>query len=420
MAAARFQILLIKIRRRLALELSSLADRLLYSLGLRGAVLPVSAGRQRLLFLCELVPARAGRMAKWLRRMGYEVVLLCHQDGYVAEFVEGNFDEVLRYRNGWHLRRQVKRLPGVQVLHCFAPKSEYPDLARQQVDAPMILDMQDVLVTYHGLEPPYAWARRELQYERRCLAQADLVVGQSLEPRAGFRRYGIDRRPPTLFFPLYCDDDAWQTPRQTTVAGDIHLVYAGGIAGSHRDRKQFGILQFHGLIETLSRQQIHFHVYPSPSTLPPDYAEYHAIAAANPYFHMHAPVDHHALAGELAQYHFGILPFFRADSGLEADKMAYSTSLKLFNFLEAGIPVIISRDIFYQAWIVNRGRAGLPIVKADVADLRARIEATDYPALLAQVDRYRRELALGRQLPRLTAWYERLIRTRALHSSPSA
>ena len=404
---AALKLNLIKVRRRLRLELSTRWDWVAYHLrGLQGPGQPVPARQQRLVFICELVPARAGRLAKWLRRLGsYEVILLCHTDGYVPEFAEGHFDRVLRYRNAWHLRRLLDRLPDIYLLHAFAPKCEYPDLARQQVAAPMILDMQDVIVTYHGLEPPYAWARKELQYERRCLAEADAVIGQSLEPRVGFLRYGIAPRPRTCFFPLYCDDDAWQPLHPLRPDGELHLVYAGGLAGSHRDRRQFGILQFHDLIETLSAQQLHFHVYPSPSTLPPDYEEYHAIARRNPYFHLHAPVAQADLTQALAQYDFGILPFFREDSDLEQAKMTYATSLKLYNFLEAGLPVVISTDIHYQAWMVTRGQAGVAIRKADLPDLGARLRSLDYAALTAAVDRYRHQLALSRHLPRLVRLY---------------
>lgn len=403
----RIKILLHKVRLRLRLELSSLADRAGYLLSRwlpRPAALP--GGKRRVLYLCELTPARAGRMARvLLDDPDVELTLLCHSDGYVPEFIEGNFRQVHRYRNAWHLRRLLDRLPRPDVIHAFAPKSYYPEIARRHLGVPFLLDMQDVLVTYHGLEPPYAWARQEIRHERSALAHADGVIGQSLEPRAGFRLYGIQPRPRTMYFPLYCDETVFRQPRVLGAGEEIHLVYAGGLAGSHRDRRQFGILQFHRLIELLAAQGIHFHLYPSPSALPPDYEEYFEIAEKNPYLHMHSPVPQQQLTAELAQYHFGLLPFFREDSELQVDKMRYSTSLKLFNFLEAGLPVIISRDIGYQSWMVSRRGCGLSIGKADVPGLAARIRALDYPALLARVDAYRRSLSLQAHAGRLKAWY---------------
>ncbi|MEZ4826129.1 MAG: hypothetical protein R3C61_07520 [Bacteroidia bacterium] len=403
---AAFKILMIKVRRKLGLLTSSAFDFVLFQIGKGKSVHDTSSGQKVIVYLCELIPARAGRMAKWVNRDPlFEVILVCHQDGYVPEFAGGHFSREYKYRNKWHLRAILRSLGNIQVIHAFAPKCEYPEVARKFTGKPFFLDMQDVVVTYHGLTPPYAWARKEIIYEKSCLSEADMVIGQSLEPRAGFLKYGISKRPPTMFFPLYCDDDSLKPQGGKNLNGEIHVVYAGGIAGSHRDRRQFGILQFHHLIEELSRQQIHFHVYPSPSTLPPDYEEYYGIASKNPFFHIHEPVDNEALTDELQKYHFGILPFFGEDSDLKEDKMKYATSLKMFNFMEAGLPVIISRDIFYQWWIVMRKNAGISVSKSDIPGLGEKLRNTDYPQLLKNVDTYRRELSLSNHIPRLKKLY---------------
>ncbi|MDX1906474.1 MAG: hypothetical protein SF053_05510 [Bacteroidia bacterium] len=411
---AQLKIILYKVRIRLKLVLTSVWDQSLYHLSRmtrqRRAAVETAPARRRILYLCELTPARAGRMARILgEQTTFEIILFCHTDGYVPEFIEGNFQQVVRYRNQWHLKRLLDAWAPVGLIHAFAPKSYYPEIARQHTGAPYIQDMQDVVVTYHGLTPPYAWAREELIYEKSALTNATVVAGHSLEPRAGFQLYGIAKRPRTIYLPLGCDESVFRQPVHADLSGDIHLVYAGGLAGSHRDRTQFGILQFHHLIEVLSAQQIHFHVYPSPSTLPPDYEEYIGIARENPYFHLHDPVPHHELTRELAQYHFGLLPFFREDSALQVAKMTYSTSLKLFNFLEAGLPVIISRDIIYQHWMVMRGRAGVSVSKADIPDLGERLRSLDYQALLAQVRQYRQQLSLQQHLKRLATVYRSLL-----------
>lgn len=407
---ASIKLILIKVRRRLALEISSVTDRIQYQLGgIFNSQTPISGTGKTVVYLCELIPARSGRLAKWIRREGtYQPVLICHQDGFVPEFAGDHFQQIYKYRNKWHLKSILRRLGNIAVIHAFAPKCEYPETARIYTQKPFILDMQDVIVTYHGLNPPYAWARKELVYEKSCLSHADRVIGQSLEPRVGFQKYEITKPPGNMFFPLFCDDDALQDQSGKTLDKGIHVVYAGGLAGSHRDRRQFGILQFHNLISELSRQKIHFHVYPSPSTLPPDYEEYFGIAERNEYFHMHQPVSNDQLTSELAKYHFGILPFFREDSDLKEEKMKYATSLKLFNFLEAGLPVIISRDIFYQWWMVMRGNAGVSVSKSDIPSLSETIASLDYAALLKQVDKYRKQLALSRHIPRITRLYDEL------------
>ncbi len=392
---------LIRLRQKLPRLLSGYFDQLLWRLS---GKMPDPRPDGQVIFACELLQARAVRIAMALRQEGQPVHLFCLNTGFVKEFEAGEFASVTLFRNKWHLLRLLRKR-SIRLVHAFAPPSEALALLKTETCFPLLLDMQDVLVTYHGLTPPYAWARRELQFERQLFAHCDGLVAHSLEPREGFRLYGQTTRPPVLFFPLLCDETAFIT-RPKISGEELHLVYAGGVAGSHRDRKQFGILQFFSLIEEVTRQGMHFHLYPSPTTLQPDWEEYAALARTNPKFHFHEPVANNLLAGELAKYHFGILPFFREDSDLRPEKMRNATALKLFNFFEAGLPVIISADLRFQAWMVTRGQAGIAIRKTDVPTLRQRLESMHYADWQAQVEAHRHALSLQQQLPRLQAFYK--------------
>ena len=258
-------------------------------------------------------------------------------------------------------------------MHGFAPKSYYCNIARKSVKAPYIHDMQDVYATYYGLHPTLNWLKKELPQERECLEKADGVVAHCLEANVAFRKYGIAKKPPTLFFPLYCDDDFFQEHNKVFNPDEIHLVYAGGVAGSHRNPKQYGNIQFHGLIKTLTEQGLHFHIYPSPGNIRADYEEYEEKAKKNALFHFHEPVAQHDLAKELSKYDFGILPFFKNLSEQSEDKLKYATTLKLFNYLEAGIPIIVSKDINFQAWMVERNGIGFSISFEDRTKLNLQI-----------------------------------------------
>ncbi|MEO8734493.1 MAG: glycosyltransferase, partial [Flavobacteriales bacterium] len=336
----KLKVIWTKLRRELRARGTSVGDRFLHGLGVK-AHLPKEAKQRSvyLLYVCELLPARAGRMAKWVsRNSGERIVLLCHRDGFIPAFANAGFAQVLLYRNAWHLRRIVKAMPKPKLVHGFAPKSKYPDVARcalQPQGVPYIHDLQDTLVVYYGTDVKPRWLREELPHERACMANADGLIAHSLEPNEGFRRYGIARkdRPPTLFFPLYCDDDLFVDSVPKISETEIHLVYAGGVAGSHRDATHYGNIQFFGLIETLTKQGLHFHIYPSPTNIHADVEEYEALAHDNPRFHFHDPVPQERLAGELARYHFGIHLGFVNDAAHKQSSAKYRlcTTLKLFN-----------------------------------------------------------------------------------------
>lgn len=401
----------VKIVRELRVRSSSSVDEVLYFLRIPPRIPAEAKVNDALFYVAELLMARAGRMAKWITRLGgRKVILLCHTEGFIPEFSEG-FTAIVRYRNAWHLRRLLRALPKPWLIHGFAPKSHYPDVARKAMpDVPYIHDLQDTLVVYYGTAPTKRWLRAELPHEKACMTYADGVIAHSLEPAEGFRRYGIPRstRPPTLFFPLYCDDDRFITGVQKISDTEIHLVYAGGVAGSHRDPRYFGNIQFFGLIDTLTKQGLHLHVYPSPTTLDADRSEYIELARNNPRFHYHTPVKQEALAGELARYHFGIHLGFVNDSEHQQSNAKYRlcTTLKLFNFLEAGIPVISSDNLDFQAWMVTRHGAGVGLRRDQLAVLSDLLKgyAASHPPMAVQAARS--HLSLKANTARLLSFYQ--------------
>lgn len=398
----------VKILRELRVRSSGMLDAVLYFLRIPPSFPAESRVNDALFYVAELLMARAGRMAKWVTRLsGRKVVLLCHTEGFIPEFSEG-FTAIVRYRNAWHLRRLLRALPKPWLIHGFAPKSHYPDVARKAVpDVPYIHDLQDTLVVYYGATPTKRWLRAELPHEKACMANADGVIAHSLEPAEGFRRYGIPRstRPPTLFFPLYCDDDRFITGVPKISDQEIHLVYAGGVAGSHRDPRYFGNIQFFGLIDTLTEQGLHLHIYPSPTTLEADRTEYIELARSYPRFHYHDPVKQEALAGELARYHFGLIPFFVERSDQSPEKLKYATALKLFNFLEAGLPVVVSKDLGFQSWIARRSGAGLVVGSDEIVGLAELFVKFGKGA----VEQGRQDLSLRGNIPRLLHFYEQVV-----------
>ena len=240
-----------------------------------------------IVFIGEQLPPRIARMAKWLKRSGdFTIYLVCSKQGFVKDFSGEGFEKVLLFRNKWHLFRIVSGFGPNTILHGFAPKSRLLNLVRKRSGLKYIHDMQDVYSIYYGLETTIPHLKIELPHERECLEKADAVVAQSLEPNIAYRMYGTKKKPRNIFFPLYCDDDQFQNNTKD-LNGEIHLVYAGGVAGKHRDPKQYGNIQFHSLIESFARQKIHFHLYPAPSSLKADYEEYRLIQKSNSYFHFH-------------------------------------------------------------------------------------------------------------------------------------
>jgi hypothetical protein len=410
MNRSSLKIKLAKVNRLIYGMASSAVDLVLLIIHWPVKALVSDTDTKTIVFVGESLPPRISRLAKWIKRSGqFRIVLCAHRIHFVKQFAGEEWDQVFLYRNKYHLRRIVRQFSGAALIHAYAPKSYYPDLVRQWVKRPFIIDYQDVYASYYGENPEMRWLQKELPHEKNCLTLSQGIVAHSLEPNIVLRKYGA-KKPATLFFPLYCDNDVFMASPRKLDTRDIHFVYAGGVAGSFRNKQHFGSIQFHDLIKTLSAQQIHFHIYPSPANFKGDLDEYKAIAAENPWFHFHEPVDQDKLHTELAKYHFGIIPFFKKDAGLSLEKTKYATALKLFNYIEAGLPVIVARDVYYQSWIAERYHAGIAIQADDIATIRQKVEGIDYEKLIASLIEQREKISLKRHIPRLIAFYEGVIK----------
>jgi hypothetical protein len=368
-----------------------------------------------IMYVGEFLPPRIARLAKWSKRYdSFTTVLLCHRRGFVEKFSNKEIDYTLLFRNKWHLKRIIRSLPAPYVLHGFAPKSKYPYIALQSCkkyhsSTPVITDYQDVFIIYYGHESKLGWLKKELPFEKLCFENSDGIVAHSLEPREGMKMWEVKEKKKRIFFPLYADNDYFYSTPKPFSMDDIHLVYAGGVMGSHRDKKHYGSVQFHWLIDYLSKQKIHFHIYPSPSTLRADYIEYEQIAKENPFFHFHTSVAQKDLAAEISKYHYGIMPFFKVNSGQSDLKHKYATTLKLFNYVESGIPILVSADVIYQSWLVERYKLGLVVPnKETFADLRSLIGTVPYDIQVKNLLESREKLSLKKHTPRLLEFYKSL------------
>jgi hypothetical protein len=182
------------------------------------------------------------------------------------------------------------------------------------------------------------------------------------------------------------------------------------VAGSHRNPDTHGNVQLFRIINLLTADGIRFHIYPAPSLPEEDVREYRKIALENPLFTLHEAVPQSQLATELSSYHYGILPFFKSYAkDLSELKYRYATTLKLFNFWEAGLPIIVSADLGFQSWMVNRNRAGLVITEADLQHLGKLIQDADYEAMQQEVFKTRNILSIQSHTLRMHDFYSKVI-----------
>lgn len=365
-----------------------------------------------ILLVCESNIPRLERMVKYLRPLRKEqFVLICRRSKFRAGFHQAIADvPVCLYDNPAQLRNLLKQFRDVKLVHAFESRSKFQNIARKQLKAPFIFDCQDLSVIYHGLQPPVPWIRRNLNDEKACLMGADHIIAHSLEYNQAVRLYGIPKKPVT-FFPFYLDDDAVKERVEKAPAAALCMVYLGGL-GDAATRNPFNLTLYGN---ALARLGIQLDVYPSPLTPASITHAYEQYALQQPGFRLCKPVPSNELGAVTARYHYGFIPFFKTagDQTIGPFKFKYGTTLKMVNYVEAGLGVVCSEDFEWQAWLVKRYGIGIIAPELEQGILP---DSLGDPAVRASCEanirKYTPGWLLSVQIHRIAAVYERLTGAR--------
>lgn len=364
----------------------------------------------KILYCGVIMHARIGRMAKWVTRQSdFECILIAEKQRFTPQLSNKVFHKTLLYRNKWQLRAIIKKYANEQnVFHLFGPPYDcsyevIQYLKSKQLKPKTFFDYQDLQITNFGLNPPFAYMKEDIKKEPYVLNNVDTIVSHSLEVQTAKKYYG-NIKPRKLFFPLYVDNDVFKD-KDSRSKDEIHLVYAGGVYSKFQNKAFFGGQQFHWLIEKLEKQKIHLHIYPTPTNRRSHLIDYIEYDKTLKYFHLHDTVSQANLTEELNQYDYGIIPFFNHTNDKLDDKRHYSTTLKLFNFIEAGIPVIMSKDTWFQNFMARRYHANVSLEYEEFDHLREIINAHDYHQSIRAIKEMRQELSLEAKIGDLIELY---------------
>jgi len=365
--------------------------------------------RQVIVFAGTYMHARIGRLAKWVqRKSNYEIHLICGRTGFLDKLSNDNFQEIHLFRNKWHLKQILKKYDSNSIiLHAFGPPHLCAsEVMKSKLRFKKVFDYQDLMITNFGFNPPFAYMRKELEQEEVVLKNAEMIVNHSLELQVAKRNYN-QITAKKLFFPNFTDNDFFVRKTRTT-NNELNLVYAGSVYSKFRNSDYFGGSQLHWLIDKLNDQGIHFHIYPAPTNVSSNLADYAEMDKELEYFHLHAPLKQEDLSKALCQYDFGVLPFFDRLTKVLPQKRRYSTTLKLLNYAEAGIPVLLSEDLFFQHYLGNKVGVAIKTSWDEFGDLKSKIEHLDRQKIQSKLYQNREDYSLSNRIDLLLEAYQNL------------
>ncbi len=371
----------------------------------RSAGRPPDARSDTIALVTRRVTAREVKIGHALRASGWRTVLLAKTPQPTGGETDA-FDQVAAFTDYADILRLLDEV-GAAAVHLFAHGDNLFYLPLGLLaPCPLVYDPYDVWQGMFRTPRAARFYRLELRAERWFCEHASRLCARSLEPLLLKRRFGY-RLAPSIYFPEYC----LHPPRPATSPGpEIHIVYCGGVWPEDRyPAATHGYAQYLEVARRLAAQQLHLHIYPANRGDGVPFAEffaaYRAEAQANPYFHFHEPLPYAGLMAALPTYDFAMHifgPGIDTQTGQNSpDKLRYSSANKLFDYIEAGLPVIMHSGFHQRGLVRHYGRA---IVIDTLDGLAERLHV----AGRAPFPR-RASVTLAYQAPRLGRFYRELL-----------
>jgi hypothetical protein len=352
-------------------------------------------------FVADDPRVRQAKMAHGLRAAGWGVVLLHKRDPNfdVARF----FDAAVRYRSDQEAREIASRYSPLVYHVC----SVWADTTSAHLirDKPgkIVYDCWDFV---DGI----ADATWQVPLQRFCLENADALCCRDLRPRYLSRALGYNLPAKRMLFQEYCWDATEVSTQDHSFVGDgIHAVVCGNIGIEKHGQADTGYLR---IAASLADQGVHLHIYPHPSQVPFEdlFSDYLALAGQTRFVHIHPPLPMDRVVPELARYDVGIslthaLTFGTRLKDYSAAYLRYCGSARIFDYVDAGLPVVLNRALAFQYSLLARHGVAIDGSDRVLKNARRELENLCTPETRRRVQRFRSTYSVARQTSRLIDFY---------------
>lgn len=357
-----------------------------------------------------------GKLSRCLQRRGFSTAFLClnpsnqaHKAGFFDAVLDAGANLELFYLLLARSNAKLVHFQGWLGLHCFAA-------AATAVSGPPVVTEFNDLPHYCFADDEYdrLFGPGAARDEKRAIAQAlARSAGACLNYREGAASVLLadcPQAPPIVHLHSHpLDELCADLPPDPEARRS--LVFCGTLNPSNYPAPPFGDVQLLRLIQELAAQGVGFHLFLNPYQrrgLRGAFWDYEYLAQAEPLFTLHEGVGPAELPRAIGRLGFGcMLHRFPPGFTVLAPHFDHMLPTKFFSYLEAGLPVVVSRRIKAVAELVQEHGLGLVVGQEDIPRLGELLDAADYAALRANVRAYRAAHGLDRTLDGLLDLYGR-------------
>jgi len=368
------------------------------------------------------------RMSVALRRRGWTTVavvldplLEAHNHGFFDAVVPAHLVDVLEWwskssgalihTQGWLFRYHIPVL-----FEAYKPPKSYQIVEFMDLNRFMfpLADLDSLLPHMRAMwgDDCESNHRTQIACEQYLADNSDgLVFPGGIAHQTAFQ-LGDARSARAIEFLSYPLEDFFAPPFSRIPREPPRLVFAGGVPTSSARRipSIFADAQLLSVIESIAGSGLPIDVYNNPLVAPADayeehYPEHLKLVARLPHFRFLVGDVPWEIVPTLADYDYGIMLYDFSGIVIGEQHFRNLIPTKLFLYLEAGLPVLVSERLAGVAEIVEQHGCGRVIEDGGLGQLPEILRGLDHAALRHKTVAAREALAMDGQIDRLIALY---------------
>jgi len=375
------------------------------------------SGKKKILYITITPSFNLLRQSICIRKSGnYETILLM-ESPWLLRFMERYFDAVCIYDTYYALANILKEVKPymIHVQGSMLGSDFLCMLAKLLNNSKIVFEFYDVpSLTITKEDSVCTWGEKDTKLgffaeQYACENLDGIVLGYSHEAAEILRKH-YNTTVPVLEFHSYPCKEFFA---EKSNGFKKRLVY-GGLVYPKNCEEIFSSYQLYELIEVLTKQGFYFDVYASPHisniSFEKHFIDYIKFSTWNEYFKFHKGILPTQAPKIFSQYDFGMVVYlFKGDlnNPINSHNKIRLTN-KIFFYIEAGLPIIVSEEFKYVSKLVREYEIGIVVSQKDIPNLSKIISTYNYEKLKNNVRVARKELSMENNINRLIGFYEEI------------
>lgn len=308
-----------------------------------------------IVFVTDRPGARDAKLAWGLKQNGWNVILL-HKEKPIYN-PQQYYSDTIQYHNSDEALSIARNFQPA-IFHLFSTWIHNTAATFiKNKPGKVVFDDYDVMagmVKKDFLDKNYPG---QLEMERLCMENADGLCCRSPQTQYAKQNLGYRFGGDRLLMVDCCWGNSLYPLSKPEIRQDFHIAYCGNmyLCDDPSDAEKCELLE---MATNLAEHHIHFHIYPAFRTtrnleFDQAFAGYLELQQKTDYFHLHETVDSDKLVKELSQYDAGWFDYSPYSNGYinvyqEWMYTYYAATNKIFDYIDAGLPVIINSSWFVE------------------------------------------------------------------------